>query len=169
VVFDPMQTLPVSGTLSMVKGGSVPFRGDFAMTQQGAPRRESPKPAAITPERFRADLSAAPHACAYAVGGYTVVELHGEIDIVGRECVGLELDRATSPPAPAVVIDLTPTCFFDCSGLELLCRAYRRVRDRGGRLRVVCDSPLILRTLRVGGLLEVVSPAPTLAEALREG
>lgn len=164
----PMPTLPASGTLTMVKGGSVPFRGDFPMTQQGAPRREAPQPAAIAPEGVRADRGTAPRACTYGVGGYTVVELHGEIDIVGRESIGLELDRVTSPPAPAVVIDLTPTRFFDCSGLELVCRAYRRVRDRGGRLRVVCDSPLILRTLRVGGFLDVLCPVPTLADALRE-
>lgn len=163
----PVPTLPASGTLMRVKGGSVPFRGDFAMTQQGPPRREVPAPA-ITPGRLRADRGAAPRACTYKAAGYTVVELHGEIDIVGRERIGLELDRATSPPAPSVVIDLTPTRFFDCSGLELLCRAYRRVRDRGGRLRLVCDSPLILRTLRVGGLLDVLRPAPTLADALRE-
>lgn len=137
------------------------------MTQQGPPRQEVPAPA-ITPGRLRADRGTAPRARTYGVGGHTVVEIHGEIDIVGREYIGMELDRATSPPAPSVVIDLTPTCFFDCSGLELLCRAYRRVRDRGGRLRLVCDNPLILRTLRVGGLLDVLSPAPTLADALRD-
>ncbi|MEU8822727.1 STAS domain-containing protein [Streptomyces sp. NPDC048636] len=106
-----------------------------------------------------------PRAVLYRVGRCTVVELHGEIDIAGLARVGPQLDAATD--TPALVVDLTPTAFFDCSGLGLLCRARRRVIERGGRMRLVCSHPLILRTLRAGGLAEVFRPVPTLAEALR--
>ncbi|MDT3397978.1 anti-sigma factor antagonist [Streptomyces sp. B1866] len=104
----------------------------------------------------------------YPAHGHTVVELHGEIDIAGVESVGPPLDEATSAPAPAVIIDLRPTGFFDCSGLALLVRAHRRVAERGGRLRLICTSALGLRTLRAGGLFDLLRPVPTLADALRD-
>nr|WP_067082374.1 STAS domain-containing protein [Streptomyces hygroscopicus] len=102
------------------------------------------------------------------MGAYTVVELHGEIDIAGVGIVGPGLDAATAGDEPAVIVDLRPTAFFDCSGLGLLCRAHRRVVERGGRMRLVCDNALILRTLRAGRLLDVLRPVATLDEALRE-
>ncbi|MFI0775072.1 STAS domain-containing protein [Streptomyces sp. NPDC021212] len=110
----------------------------------------------------------APYARTSRVGGCTVVALHGEIDIAGLAGVGPALDAATGALAPEVVVDLTPTTFFDCSGLGLLCRAQRRVAERGGRLRLVCDDPLILRTLRVGGLLDELDPVATLEDAVGE-
>ncbi|WP_344597813.1 STAS domain-containing protein [Streptomyces violaceusniger] len=109
----------------------------------------------------------APRVRTHRVGGYTVVELHGEIDIAGVGSVGPALDAATAGDGPAVIVDLRPTAFFDCSGLGLLCRAHRRVRERGGRMRLVCDDALILRTLRAGRVLDVLRPVATLDEALR--
>ncbi|MEU1948934.1 STAS domain-containing protein [Streptomyces sp. NPDC020125] len=109
-----------------------------------------------------------PRARTHRVGGYTVVELHGEIDIAGVESVGPALDAATAGDEPAVIVDLRPAAFFDCSGLGLLCRAHRRVVERAGRMRLVCDNALILRTLRAGRMLGVLRPVATLDEALRE-
>ncbi|WP_306664844.1 STAS domain-containing protein [Streptomyces sp. Rer75] len=153
------------------------------MSQQGAPRG-APMPQGAshaTPDAAPGSDAAAgglcrlpdhpdpaPYARTSRVGGYTVVALHGEIDIAGLAGVGPALDAATGARAPEVVVDLTPTTFFDCSGLGLLCRAHRRVAERGGRLRLVCDDPLILRTLRVGGLLEVLGPVATLEDAVGE-
>ncbi len=193
----------------------MPFRGDIAMTQQGAPR-DAPVPlergaqnaaqgrsgsagpagrdpaarasaegdSAAQGDPAAQDDSAAqdgpvaqdgdaadvttPRARTHRVGGYTVVELHGEIDIAGVGSVGPALDAATTGDKPAVIVDLRPTAFFDCSGLGLLCRAHRRVVERAGRMRLVCDNALILRTLRAGGMLDVLRPVATLDAALRE-
>lgn len=184
----------------------MPFRGDIAMTQQGAPR-DAPvplehgaqnaargpvtgDPAACAPSgrdsaawgpsdgdsAAQGDPAAqdgaaidvtAPRARTYRVGGYTVVELHGEIDIAGVGSVGPALDAATAGDEPAVIVDLRPAAFFDCSGLGMLCRAHRRVGERAGRMRLVCDNALILRTLRAGRMLDVLHPVATLDEALR--
>jgi anti-sigma B factor antagonist len=151
------------------------------MSQQGAPRG-APMAQGVpgaTPDaapgsdpadgglrRLPDDPVPAPYARTSQAGGYTVVALHGEIDIAGLERVGPSLDAATGACTPAVVVDLGPTTFFDCSGLRLLCRAHRRVAERGGTLRLVCDDPLILRTLRVGGLLDVLGPVATLEDAV---
>ena len=139
------------------------------MTQQGTPGRVPVTPdTAVTADGLFRTPDPGPRARTYQIGEYTVVELHGEIDIAGLEIVGPHLDDATATPAPAVIIDLRPTAFFDCSGVGLLCRTHRRVVERGGRMRLVCDNALILRTLRVSRLLEVLRPVATLDEALGE-
>ncbi|MGW0944979.1 anti-sigma factor antagonist [Streptomyces sp. NPDC002623] len=100
--------------------------------------------------------------------GYTVLEFHGEIDIVAATEIGPRLDDATVGPAPRIVIDLTRIEFFDCSGLRLLYRARRRVLDRGGHLHLVCAHPLTLRILRATGLYRLLPPATTLDAALEQ-
>ncbi|MCX5563366.1 anti-sigma factor antagonist [Streptomyces sp. NBC_00038] len=98
--------------------------------------------------------------------GHTVLELHGEIDILAAVEITPLLDSATSGPAPQIVIDLRPVEFFDCSGLRLLYRARRRVLARDGRLHLVCTQPLILRILKVTGLVHLLPPSASLDEAL---
>ncbi|MEK8172548.1 STAS domain-containing protein [Streptomyces sp. M19] len=109
---------------------------------------------------------AAPRIRAYRLRGYTVAEFHGEVDLLGLEVMGPRMDELTSAAGAALVVDLRPVTFFDCSGLSLLCRAHRRVAARLGRMRLVCDNDLALRTMRAGGLLAVFRPVPTLEEAL---
>ena len=91
-------------------------------------------------------------------GPFTVVEVSGEIDMATADLVVEHLDAATSVDEPDVLVDLRPVEFFDCSGLRVLCRAERRARERGGRLRVVSDGPRIDRLLRASGLLGRFSP-----------
>lgn len=85
-------------------------------------------------------------------GPFTVVEVSGEIDMATAGFVVEHLDAATAVPEPDVLVDLRAVEFFDCSGLRVLCRAERRARERGGRLRVVSDGPRIDRLLRASGL-----------------
>ncbi|WFB07470.1 STAS domain-containing protein [Streptomyces sp. LX-29] len=106
------------------------------------------------------------YAHTYRTRTCTVVEFHGEVDLDGIVEIGRQLDLATAPAAPAVVIDLSPATFVDCSGLSLLCRAHRRVGERGGRLRLVCADRRVLRTLRASGLIDAFAPVPTVGEAL---
>ncbi|MFG2127229.1 anti-sigma factor antagonist [Streptomyces sp. NPDC048751] len=98
--------------------------------------------------------------------GHTVLEFHGEIDIVAAVEIVPHLDEVTAAPDPRVVIDLTRIDFFDCSGLRLLYRARSRVLEHDGRLLLVCPHPLTLRVLRVTGLSRLLPPHPTLDAAL---
>ncbi|MER6125782.1 anti-sigma factor antagonist [Streptomyces sp. NPDC001795] len=100
--------------------------------------------------------------------GHTVLEFHGEIDVVAALEITPFLDSATGRPAPRIVIDLRPVEFFDCSGLRLLYRARRRVLAQGGTLHLVCTHPLTLRILRITGLAELVPPSASLEEALSQ-
>lgn len=98
--------------------------------------------------------------------GHTVLEFHGEIDIVAALEITPYLDAETGHPEPQIVIDLRPVEFFDCSGLRLLYRARSRVLDRGGRLHLVCTRPLTLRVLKVTGLARLLPPSTSLDAAL---
>ncbi|MFF3908062.1 anti-sigma factor antagonist [Streptomyces sp. NPDC001848] len=100
--------------------------------------------------------------------GHTVLEFHGEIDILAAVEIIPFLDSATIRRAPRIVIDLRPVEFFDCSGLRLLYRARRRVLAQGGTLHLVCTHPLTLRILRLTGLAAVLPPAASLEEILGE-
>ncbi|MFT2016666.1 STAS domain-containing protein [Streptomyces sp. 796.1] len=82
----------------------------------------------------------------------TVVELHGEIDIVAAEALAPRLRRLTAGSGHEVIVDLRPVTFIDCSGLGMLCVLHERLIARGRRLRVVATRPLTLKMLRLTGL-----------------
>ncbi|WP_234337145.1 STAS domain-containing protein [Streptomyces xylophagus] len=98
--------------------------------------------------------------------GYTILALHGEIDIAAAQHIAPRLDEATHGPAPQIVIDLSPAEFFDASGLRLLCHARRRIHERAGRLLLVCPTPRIRKVMLSAGLIGLFHLSPALDEAL---
>jgi anti-sigma B factor antagonist len=105
-----------------------------------------------TDDRTGAPPPANPHARTRTDGRRTVVEVLGEIDLATAGQVAEHLDAATARDVPDVLVDLRRVDFLDCSGLRELCRAERRARERGGRLRLVVDTPRLRRLLRASGL-----------------
>ncbi|WP_425837613.1 anti-sigma factor antagonist [Streptomyces fractus] len=101
------------------------------------------------------------------VGDCVVVELTGEIDIQAFHRLSPLLDSVAARSYRVVVVDLTGTTFFDCSGLRLLERAADRARRHDGRVTVVCRHRLTLRLIALGGLTELLAPAWTVDEAVR--
>ncbi|WP_055555011.1 STAS domain-containing protein [Streptomyces sp. NBRC 110028] len=101
-----------------------------------------------------------------AVGGTTVVELRGEIDILTAPALMERLDVLTAVVHPDLVVDLRTLSFIDCAGLALMCRARNRVMARHGRLRLVTDDGRFLRILRGAGLDGVFEIYDRLPEAL---
>ncbi|MFG2722182.1 anti-sigma factor antagonist [Streptomyces sp. NPDC048416] len=125
-------------------------------------RPSVPAPASpgLLPERCR-------NARTHLMRGATVVEVLGTVDLATAPDVRRHLDAATQPPGARVIVDLRAVDFFDCAALTLLCRAHRRIRERGGRLGVVCVRPWHLRVLAAGGLDGLIRPAATVEEAAR--
>ncbi|WP_128374585.1 STAS domain-containing protein [Streptomyces cavernae] len=103
-----------------------------------------------------------PYARTYTSHGFTVVEVHGEIDMSTAGELAAHLDAATAVPEPCVLVDLRQITFFDCSGLRVLCRAESRAKEQGGSLRLVSDRPAMRRLLRAAGLLTRFPPLPEL-------
>ncbi|HEY8981762.1 MAG TPA: STAS domain-containing protein [Streptomyces sp.] len=102
----------------------------------------------------------------YRTRGHTVIELRGEVDIAAAVHITPELDAATRDRDLRVVVDLGPVEFLDCVGLGLLCRARRRVEERGGHLTLARPHRMIRRMLRSVRLSRVFVLADTLDGAL---
>ncbi|OMI35745.1 STAS domain-containing protein [Streptomyces sparsogenes] len=100
------------------------------------------------------------------VGGTTVVELYGEIDILAAHSLTVRLDGLTASLHPDVVVDLRAVSFIDPAGLTPLCRARNRIRRRHGRLRLVADSDRVLRVMGGAGLSDVFDVHDRLPGAL---
>ncbi|MGW2642808.1 STAS domain-containing protein [Streptomyces sp. NPDC001348] len=111
-------------------------------------------------------ITSAPRHTERVVGGTTVVELSGEIDILTAPSLGARLDDLTAAALPDLVMDLRAVSFIDCAGLRVLCHARNRVMERHGRLRLVTDSHQFLRVLSGAGLVGVFEIYDRLPEAL---
>ncbi|MFF4398893.1 STAS domain-containing protein [Streptomyces sp. NPDC001480] len=111
-------------------------------------------------------ITSAPRHTDRAVGGTTLLELRGEIDILTAAPLGARLDDLTAVVLADLVVDLRAVSFIDCAGLRVLCRARNRVMERHGRLRLVTDSNQFLRILRGAGLDGVFEMYDHLPEAL---
>ncbi len=101
----------------------------------------------------------------HALGGVTVAEVAGELDIFAAGRIVARLDSLVQVRCPDLILDLRPVTFLDCAGLSLLCRLRNRVLERDGRLRLVIGDPRFLRLLRMVRLddafevLEDLTPA----------
>ncbi|MFE2422954.1 STAS domain-containing protein [Streptomyces hokutonensis] len=103
------------------------------------------------------------------IAGTTVVELHGEIDLLTGQPLSARLDMLTTAPSPDLVLDLRALSFIDCAGLGVLCRAQNRAAVRGGRLRLVTGRTGFLRILRHARLDDVFEIHARLSTALAAG
>ncbi|HEV3021306.1 MAG TPA: STAS domain-containing protein, partial [Pirellulales bacterium] len=74
---------------------------------------------------------------------------------------------ATAEP-PALVVDLSRTRFIGSSFLGVLIRAWKRLRDRDGRMALCCVPANCTEVLRVSKLDSVWSIYPTRDDAVRE-
>ncbi len=84
--------------------------------------------------------------------GAIIIELHGEIDILAEQVLGPRVDTLTERFRADIVIDLRRVTFLDASGLRLLLRARHRMRNRGGRLRLVRGIPRVAKVMRIAGV-----------------
>ncbi|MEV0738248.1 STAS domain-containing protein [Streptomyces sp. NPDC050549] len=103
------------------------------------------------------------------IAGTTVVELHGEIDLLTGQPLSARLDALTAGPCPDLVLDLRAVSFIDCAGLGVLCRARNRTAARGGRLRLVTGRTGFLRILHHARLGDAFEIHARLSKALSAG
>lgn len=104
------------------------------------------------------------HALLGARDGLLVVDLHGDLDLATATPLREWLDSVVALRAPAYVVDLRRTTFIDSTGLNLVLRFRRRVREDEAGFAVVC-APRTVRLLRAHGTLDVLDPVPGLPEA----
>ncbi|MFH8365638.1 STAS domain-containing protein [Streptomyces sp. NPDC018031] len=100
------------------------------------------------------------------LGGITLVEIVGELDIVAAGSARPCLDALVRAGRhPDIVLDLRGVTFVDCAGLSVLCRVRNGVLERSGRLRLVIEDPRLRRLLRIVRLADAFEVLDDLASA----
>jgi anti-sigma B factor antagonist len=99
-------------------------------------------------------------------GDVHVVAVSGEIDLFTAPEFKQRVMTAIASGVDRIVVDLTATTFIDSSSLGVLIGAHRRLKSRGSRLVVACDTETIVKTFRITGLDGVFTVVPSLDEAL---
>lgn len=99
------------------------------------------------------------------IGGYTVVEVRGEVDIHTAASLRERLVEVIDGGADQVVVDLRGVDFLDSTGLGVLIGALKRLRLAGGDLVLVCDSEKLLKVFRITALDRVFALHDTVEAA----
>ncbi len=101
------------------------------------------------------------------VGEAHVVILHGEIDAFTSPSLRDDLRRLVEEMgALIVVVDLAAVTFLDSSALGALVGVFRRLRERGGQLRIVEPRTAASRIFELTGLDAVLDLYPDREAAL---
>jgi anti-sigma B factor antagonist len=105
-----------------------------------------------------------------AVGGDRhVVSVSGEVDLFTAPTFRQRVMAPIAAGVGHVVVDLTGATFVDSSSLGVLIGAHRRLKSRGGRLVIACNSEPIVKTFRITGLDGVFRLVDSVEAALGEG
>ncbi|MFM9442408.1 STAS domain-containing protein [Streptomyces acidiscabies] len=80
-------------------------------------------------------------------GDCSLVVLCGEIDIHTAPGINHRLDTINHAGNVDLLVDLRAVDFMDGTGVRLLERARARAARHGGRLRLICTNPVLLRLL----------------------
>jgi anti-sigma B factor antagonist len=84
--------------------------------------------------------------------GWAVVAISGQVDLAtAPELKERMLDLVTNGH-DHLVADLTATEFLDSTALGALVSVLKRLRVKGGEMRLVCTSPSILKVFDITGL-----------------
>jgi len=92
----------------------------------------------------------------------TIVELGSAYESLDDDALeevgGLLLTKATTIEPPWMVLDLSGTRYIGSTFIELMVRAWKRLRERGGSLTVCCLQPFcaeVLGTTRLDTLIGI--------------
>jgi anti-anti-sigma factor len=88
-------------------------------------------------------------------GTADTVTVRGEIDLVSAP----QLRDAFADLGSQVLVDLRGVTFIDSSGLAVLIDQKHKMMN-GGDLRIVANSPPVLRLFEIAGLTEFFKPIP---------
>ena len=83
--------------------------------------------------------------------GAVVLRLHGDLDVYTSPLLRQHVQRHLGN-TPLLIVVLSELNYIDCTGLGVLIGGLKRMRERGGDLRLVNVSDLHQRILEITGL-----------------
>lgn len=102
--------------------------------------------------------------------GVTVVELNDKkiLDEVNISEIGDRLNALVAESdSPRLVIDFSPVSHMSSSALGMLITVHKRIREKGGELRLCCIQPEIYQVFVITRLNEIFRIHETRDEALQ--
>ena len=99
-------------------------------------------------------------------GGRVVVVAIGEVDVFTAPALDAELTRLTHDGRTSIVVDLSRVDFLDSTGLSVLVKALKRVRESEGSLDVVVTVERVAKVFRLTGLDQLIPMHASVADAL---
>jgi anti-sigma B factor antagonist len=98
--------------------------------------------------------------------GVAIVGLTGEVDVYTSPRLKQEIVDLLNQGYTKIIVDTTKVEYLDSTGLGVLIGGLKRARERDGDLRLICDSPRILRIFEITGLTKIFDIHRSEAEAL---
>ena len=93
-------------------------------------------------------------------GWVTVLRLSGELDLQPAAGLRQLFDELAERGRRDLLVDVAQVTFCDSTGLSALIHGYRRCRAAGGSLRVVGDTGMVDRVLRLTGVHDLLVAQP---------
>ena len=91
-------------------------------------------------------------------GGAVTITLSGEIDHHGARAIMNELEDAVANRVPReLTLDLSGISFMDSSGIAVLLRTHRHMRQLGGTMRVTAIPAQSRRVLDAAGMGRIIT------------
>jgi anti-anti-sigma factor len=81
-----------------------------------------------------------------------VLELHGELDLLGAPVLQQQIEQAGADTRPILVLDLQDLQFVDSAGLRVVLAAHESTRRRGQELVLTKGSDQVQRLLAIVGV-----------------
>ena len=99
--------------------------------------------------------------------GFSVIEVTGEVDVHTAPDLDAKLTEITSGGSNKLIVDLSAVEFLDSTGLGVLVKALKHVREHDGSLSVVTATDRISKVFRITGLDAAIGLYDTVDEAVR--
>jgi anti-sigma B factor antagonist len=97
-------------------------------------------------EHLRIDVRTAPDR--------VVLELHGELDLLGAPLLQQRIEQADLGERPILVLDVSDLQFVDSAGLRVILAAHEGARQRGQEFALTRGSEQVQRLLSIAGVDE---------------
>ena len=88
------------------------------------------------------------------------------LDAIHKACSGNQGDMQLACGSRGLIIDLTELSFLGCAGILVLLHAREAAQRKKVPLQLVCNSPAVLRILKLSDVLDRFALSPTLHDAL---
>ncbi|MGH9282370.1 MAG: STAS domain-containing protein, partial [Acidimicrobiales bacterium] len=97
--------------------------------------------------------------------GCAILAVSGEVDLATAPRLREALASVVADGHLNVVVDLSEIEFLDSTGLGALVTGLKRVRARGGDMKVVCTSPRVCKVFEITSIDKVVPVCASVDEA----